>query len=187
MLEQLEEYPLRPLIVRGVRGIHDAVPVKAIAQHFQLPGKVLDILLCDDGGVDMVLNGKILRRQAKRIKADGKQDVIALHTLFARHNVHCRKRARMADVQPRRGRIRKLNEAVEFLFILFARHGGIGLRYLPIVLPFLLNGRKIVLHRFGCSLSVDSISIPRSGYPSDQFLCRPPRGAPGSKTHAPPR
>ena len=39
MLEKLEEDPLGPLVVAGVRGVHHPVPVEGIAQHVKLLGK----------------------------------------------------------------------------------------------------------------------------------------------------
>ncbi len=80
-----------------------------------------------------------------RPKADGVQDVVALHPLFAADDIHRRERARMADVQTRGRGIRELDEAVE-LRLVAAGNGGIGLGLLPFFLPFLLDGCKIVFH-----------------------------------------
>ncbi len=99
MLEQLEEDPLGPLVVLGIGGIHAAVPVKAVAQHLQLAGEVLDVLLCDHGGVHMVLDGEVLRGQTEGVKSDGEQDVVALHTFFAGDHVDGRKGAGMAHME----------------------------------------------------------------------------------------
>ncbi len=88
ILEQLEEDPLGPLVVVGVRGVHHPVPVEGIAQHVKLLGEVGDVLLGDDGGMDVVLDGVVLRRQAKGIKADGDQHVVTLHPLLAADDVH---------------------------------------------------------------------------------------------------
>ena len=145
MLEQLEEDPLRPLIILRVGRVDHAVPVEAVAEHLELTGEVLDVLLRDDGGMDVVLDGKVLRRQAEGVKADGVQDIVALHALFAADDVHRRERARVADVQTRGGGVREFDQAVE-LGALVPRHGGVGLYLLPLVLPFFLNGCEIVLH-----------------------------------------
>ena len=147
MLEHLQEDPLRPLVVIGVGGVHHTVPVEAVAEHLELAGEVLDVLLRDDGGMDVVLDGKVLGRQAEGVKADGIEDVVALHPLLAADDVHCRKGARMADVQSGGGRVRELDEPVEFRSRV-AGHGGVGLFLLPLVLPFFLNGCEIVLHDF---------------------------------------
>ena len=145
VLEQLEEDPLRPFIILWVGRVDHAVPVEAVAEHLELTGEVLDVLLRDDGGMDVVLDGKVLRRQAEGVKADGVQDIVALHALFAADNVHRRERARVADVQTRGGGVREFDQAVE-LGALVPRHGGVGLYLLPLVLPFFLNGCEIVLH-----------------------------------------
>ena len=145
MLEHLQEDPLRPLVVVRVGRVHHAIPVKAVAEHLELTGEVLDVLLGDDGGMDVVLDGKVLRRQAEGIKADGVEDIIALHALLAADDVHRREGARMADMQASGGGIRELDEAVE-LGALVARHGGVGLFLLPLCLPFFLNRCEIVLH-----------------------------------------
>ena len=147
VLEQLKEDPLGPLVIAGIRGVHHAVPVEAVAQHLELPREVLDVLLRDDGGVDVVLDGKVLRRQAESVKADGKQDVVALHALLAGDDVHGREGARMAHVQSGRGGVRELDQAVE-LRPRVPGDCGVGFGFLPVFLPFLLNGRKIVLHSF---------------------------------------
>ena len=105
------------------------------------------ILRGDDLRVDVVFDGEVLRGQAKGIKADGEQHVVTLHPLLAADDVHCRKGARMADVQSGGGRVRELDEPVEFRSRV-AGHGGVGLFLLPLVLPFFLNGCEIVLHDF---------------------------------------
>ena len=147
MLEHLQEDPLGPLVVVGVSGVHAAIPVKAITQHLQLAGEVSDVILGDDSGVDMVLDGVVLRGQTERVKADGEQDVIALHSLFTGDNIHGRKGTGMTHVQTLTGGIGELDQTVE-LGALVAGDGGIGLGLFPIGLPFLFNGRKIVIH--GC-------------------------------------
>ena len=145
MLVHLEEDPLCPAVVIRVGRIDDAVPIEAVAEHFELAGKVLDVPLGDDGGMDMVLDGEVFRRQAEGVKADGVQDIVALHALFAADNVHRRERARMADVKAGGGGVREFDQAVE-LGLPVAGDGGVGLGLLPLLLPFLFNGCKIVFH-----------------------------------------
>ena len=145
VLVHLQEDPLRPAVVIRVGGIDHAVPVEAVAQHFELAREVFDVPLGDDGGMDVILDGEILGRQAEGVKADRVEDIVALHPLFAADDVHCGERARMADVQAGRRGIRELDQAVEFRLLL-AGDGGIGLGLLPLFLPFLFNGFKIVFH-----------------------------------------
>ena len=58
VLKELQKDPLGPLVILGVGGVHAAVPVEAVAQHLQLAGEILDVLLGDDGGMDVVLMAK---------------------------------------------------------------------------------------------------------------------------------
>ena len=161
MLEHLQENPLRPLVVARVGRVHHAIPVEAVAEHLELAGEVLDVLRRNDGGVNVVLDGKVLRRQAEGVKAHGVEDVVALHALFAADDVHRRERARVADVQARGGGVREFDQAVE-LGALVPRHGGVGLFLLPLVLPFFLNGCEIVLHGSSplCELFFDAKKVP---------------------------
>ena len=112
----------------------------------ELLGKVGDILLGDNGGMDVVLDGVVLRGQAKGIKADGEQHIVALHPLFPADDVHSGKGAGMAHMEPLTRGIRELNEAVKLFTGLVAGHSGKGLFLQPLLLPFLFNGCKIVLH-----------------------------------------
>ena len=153
MLEQLQEDPLRPLVILGVGGVHAAIPVETVAQHLQLTGEILDVLLSDHGGVDVVFDGEVLRGQAESVKADGEQDVVALHALFAGHHVDGREGTGMPHVQAGRGGVGELDEPVELFAGLVAGDGGVGLGLFPVVLPFFLNGRKIVLHTVSPFLS----------------------------------
>ena len=95
--------------------------------------------------MDVVLDGEVLGRQSERVKADRVQDVVALHALFAADDVHRRKGARVADMKAGGRRVRELDEAVE-LRSRIAGHGGVGLRFFPLFLPFGFNGCKIVFH-----------------------------------------
>ncbi len=70
LFEHLQEDPLGPFVIARVGRIHDAVPVKAIAQHFELTGEVLDVLPGDDRRVDVVLDREVLGRQTEGVKAD---------------------------------------------------------------------------------------------------------------------
>ena len=146
VLEHLQEDPLGPLIILGVGGVYTAVPIEAVSQHFKLAGKVLDVFLGDHSGMDMVFDGEVLRGQAKGVKANGEQNIVALHALFTGNHVDGGKGPGMAHMESRCGGIRKLDKAVKLFTGLVAGNGAIGLGFFPIVLPFFLNGRKIVLH-----------------------------------------
>ena len=145
VLVHLQEDPLRPAVIIRVGCVDDALPVETVAEHFELTGEVFDIPLGDDGRMDVVFDGEVFRRQAKCIEADGVQDVIALHALFAADDIHGCKRTRMADMKTGSGGVWELDQAVK-LWLFVPSDGGIGLLLLPFFLPFLLNGCKIVFH-----------------------------------------
>ena len=145
MLVHLQEDPLRPAVIIRVGCVDDALPVETVAEHFELAGEILDVFLRDDGGMDVVFDGEVFRRQAKGVKADGIQDIVALHTLFAADDIHGCKRTRMADMKTGSGGVWELDQAVK-LWLFVPSDGGIGLLLLPFFLPFLLNGCKIVFH-----------------------------------------
>ena len=112
----------------------------------ELLAEVLDVVVGHLGGVDVVLNGVVLCGQAEGVIADGEQDVVALHPLFPADDVHSGKGAGMAHMEPLTRGIRELNEAVKLFTGLVAGHSGKGLFLQPLLLPFLFNGCKIVLH-----------------------------------------
>ncbi len=151
VLEHLEEDPLRPLIIVRVRGIDTAVPVKAVAQHLELARKVGDVVAGHDGRMDVILNGKVLGREAEGVIADGENDIVPVHALFARDDIHGREGPRMADMQAGSAGVRKLNQTVK-LRTRVAGNGGVGLFLFPDVLPFFLNGSKIIFHNKRTSL-----------------------------------
>ena len=66
--------------------------------------------------MDVVFNGKVLGRQAKRIPAHWIEDVKALHALLARNNIERSIGARMAHVQALAGRIRELYQRIKLRF-----------------------------------------------------------------------
>ena len=146
LLEQLEEDPLGPLVVAGVGGVYHPVPVEGIAQHVKLLGEVGNVLLGNDGRMDVVLDGVVLRGQAEGIEADGEQHVVTLHPLLAADDVHGGEGTGVAHMEALTGGIGELDEAVELLPGLVPGDSGEGLFLQPLLLPFLFNGCKIVLH-----------------------------------------
>ncbi len=114
LLEQAGEEPLLPAVVAGIAGGDFPVPVVGEAQLAQLFAHVVDILRGPLGGRHIVLDGGVLRRQAKGIPAHGLQHVPALHALVAGDDVGDGVVAHMPHVQFAAG-IGKHGQAVEFL------------------------------------------------------------------------
>ena len=160
VLIHLQEDPLRPLIVARIGRIDRTVPVKAVAEHFELLGEVGNVVFRHDSRVDMVLDGVVLGRQAEGVKADREQNVVALHPALAADDIHRRERARVADVQALAGGVRELDQAVK-LRPRVAGDGCEGLFFLPARLPFFLDRLEIVLHSIHFSLKNQKI-ISRS-------------------------
>ena len=99
VLIHLEEYPLRPLIVLGVGGIDAAIPVKTVAENFQLTGEVSDVIFGDYCRMDMIFDSVVFCRQAESVKAYREQDIVALHALFTGDYIKSGERSGMADMQ----------------------------------------------------------------------------------------
>ena len=143
LLEQLEEDPLGPLVVAGVGGVHDAVPVEGIAQHLQLLGEVGDVVVGDLGGVDVVLDGVVLGGQAEGVIAHGEEDVVALHPALPGHHVHGGVGPGVAHVQALAGGIGELYQSV-VLGLGVAGNGMVAAGLCPAVLPFAFDAVKLV-------------------------------------------
>ena len=142
---KLKENPLRPLVIRGVGGVHFPVPIEREPQAFQLAFEARHVLFGDKLGVDVVFHGIVFRGQAKGVPAHGVQHVIALQALFARHNVQRGIAARVPHVQALAGGVWELYQGVIFgqRKILF---GGKRFLFIPDVLPLFFNCLEIVLH-----------------------------------------
>ena len=145
LLEQLQEDPLSPLVVSGVGGVHNAVPVEGVTQHLQLLGEVGDVVAGHLGRMDVVLDGKVLGGQTEGVKAHGEQDVITVHALLAGDDVHSGVGTGMADMQTVAGGVGELYQTVELGLVGVTVGAGKGLLLIPLGLPLLFNGGEIVL------------------------------------------
>ena len=145
-LEQTQENPLRPAVIRRVGGVDLTLPVEGQPQRLELLAEAAHVVLGHDGRMDLVGDGIVLGRQAERVPAHREQNVVALHPPLARDDVQRRIGPRMPAVQPRARGVRELDERIILLFRKILRRAE-GARRLPALLPLLLRGRKIVLHR----------------------------------------
>ena len=144
LLEQLEENPLGPFVILGVGGVHHPVPVKGVAQHLQLLGKVGDVVVGHLGGVNVVLDGIVLRGQAEGVIAHGEEHIVAVHPPLPGHHVHGGIGPGVAHMESLAGGIGELHQGVKFGLV----PAGLGMVTVllgPAVLPFALNAVKLVL------------------------------------------
>jgi hypothetical protein len=80
-LEELEENPLGPVIITRIRGVDLSVPVKRIAQRMKLTFEAGNIVLRDNPGMDMILNGIVF-------SFNFIIELIVILFLDAKHNVY---------------------------------------------------------------------------------------------------
>ena len=147
MLEELEENPLCPLVVGRIGGVDLTLPVEGQTERFELAAEAVYILLGDNGRMNVVLDGEILGGQRESVPEHRIKHIVALHTTLAADDVKGSVRTGMSYVQTRARRIGEFHQRVKF---------GLGMVYLgvktaaflPFVLPFFLNGGKIVFHSY---------------------------------------
>ena len=135
MLEHLEENPLGPLEILRIRGVDLPVPVEAIAQGLQLTTEGGNVLLRHNPGMDVVLNGIVLRGQAKGVVPNGKQHIFPLHPLFPGNDVHGGVGPAVAHVKACAGGVWELKQGIELL-LFAAVLCGVQVLLLPNFLPF---------------------------------------------------
>ena len=111
-LEELEEHPLRPAVVRRVRGVHRVVPVVHAAEALQLPREVGDVLGDEFVRVRADLERVVLRVDAERIEAHGFEHVLAAQAPVSSVRVGAHVRVHVPDVQPLRRRIGEHHQVV---------------------------------------------------------------------------
>ena len=145
LLVHLQENPLGPLEILGICGIDLTIPVEAVAQGLKLPAEIYDVVLRHDSGMDVILDGIVLRRQAEGVIAHGEQHVHAAHSLLPGNDVHSRVGSGMTHMETGAGGIRELHQAKEFGLVA-AIDGSIELLFLPDFLPFFFNLCKFVVH-----------------------------------------
>ena len=177
LLVQLQEDPLGPLIILGVGGVDLTVPVEGEAQCLELLPEVVNILLGDDGRMDVVLHGEVLGGQAESVPAHRVEHVITVLAALAAHDIQRSVAAGMADVQARARGIRELHQCIE-LGLLVVDLSVEGLFVLPHLLPLGLHGLVIILH--SCNQLQTFFATKYSGGLPSQAASRPapPKGEP---------
>ena len=114
LVEQLGEQPLFPAVVVGVTGGDLALPVIAETEALQLPAHVVDVLVGPLRRRHVVLDRRVLRRQAEGVPAHRLQHILAQHALVAADHIADGVVAHVAHVQPAAG-VGEHGEAVELL------------------------------------------------------------------------
>ena len=144
-VEQLDERPLRPLVVVGVAGLERAVPIERETDFVELLAIAVDVLLRRDGGVLTGLDGVLLGRQAESVVAHRVQHVEALLPFVTGINIRGDITQRMPHMQTRARRVREHVQHVKFRsgFVYFC---FIQACFFPFRLPFLLDFSEVVFH-----------------------------------------
>ena len=140
----LEEDPLRPLVVAGIRGVDLAGPVVGEAQRLDLAAEVVDVGLGGDPGVGVGLDGVLLGGEAEGVPSHRVQDVEALHPLEAADDVGGGVPLGVADVQPRAAGVGEHVEDVELGPPAVEVGGREGLVLLPVALPLGLDPLRVI-------------------------------------------
>ena len=115
LFKELQEHPLRPLVVARIGGVDLAAPIKRKAEGLELAPEGIGVLFGGHLGTDAGFQGIVLRRKPEGVPADGIEHVIPLHAPLAAHNVHGGIRTHVADVKPLPRRVWKFNEGVPLL------------------------------------------------------------------------
>ncbi len=116
-IKQLQENPLRPLVIFWIRGIDLSVPVITEAEYLDLAPEGINVFAGRQTWMGAGLDGVFLRRQPEGIPAHRMQNISALHAQVATEDIRSRVSFRMPDVQPRPRRIRKHVEDVGFRLV----------------------------------------------------------------------
>ena len=150
-LEELEEHPLRPAVVRRVGGVHRVVPVVHAAEALQLAREVGDVPRDEFVRVGPYLEGVVLRVDAERVEAHGLEHVLAAQPPVPAVRVRADVRVHVPDVQPLRGGVREHHEVVVGVLRGPEVFVGeeIGAAPVPLLLPLALDALGVVAVRPG--------------------------------------
>ena len=145
LIEELQEDPLRPLVVLGICCVDLTIPVVGEAELLDLAAESVDVAISRLGRVRPRLDGVVLGRQTERVPAHGMQHVHAAHALVAAEDVGGRVTFRMPDVEPL---ARRIGKHVENVVLGLGRVLGDleGLVLFPVLLPAWLDVSGFVGH-----------------------------------------
>ena len=98
-MEQLEEDPLRPLVIRGVRGRELVAPIHHEPCSFQLSAEVGDVPRNERRGMGADLERKVLGVDAEGIVPQGLEHRVPLEPLESSIDVIAREREEVSNVE----------------------------------------------------------------------------------------
>ena len=145
-LQQLQENPLGPLVVRRIGGGQLVRPVDHEPNAAQLAPEVLDVARDQLHRVDADLERIVLRVDAERVEPERLEHRVSLETLESSIDVVPREREHVADVQSFGRRVREHHQLVERT-LRAVQVGRVGPLGAPALLPFALDGNRIVARR----------------------------------------
>jgi hypothetical protein len=151
LLVELQEDPLRPLHVAGIRGVDLALPVVGESDRIDLAAEIGDGLFRGHARVNAGLDGVVFRGQTKGVPAHRVQHIEALHALPARDDVGRGVAFAVADVQTGARRIGKHIEGVKLRPLRIERR-AMQLGFAPARLPLGFYDAMFVRHESGGSL-----------------------------------
>ena len=134
--------PLTPTVVVRTAGLNHAIQIVGEAHALHRGERLVHVLIRPGGSLRVVLDGGVLGRQAKGVKADGVQHVVAAHAGLTGHGIADSVVARVAHVQV----ARRIREHLEHILLGLTVVGvdGKEVGVLPGLHPLGLNGLRVV-------------------------------------------
>ena len=124
--KQIQKQFLLLTVVFHITGGEFPAPIQGKPHGLQLPAHIRNILIGPLGGMDLLFQGGVLRRQSEGVPTHGVQDVKPARPFIARHHITHGIVAYMAHMDAS-GRIGKHLQDVVFLFLpVFHRLKGLG-------------------------------------------------------------
>ena len=142
LFPQLLKDPLAPAVIIGAAGLDHAIQIVGKAHTLHRGERLVHVLVRPGSSLRVVLDSGVLCRQAKGVKADGVQHIVAAHAGLTGHGIADGIVARVAHVQVAR-RIREHLEHV-LLGLTFVGVDGKEVGVLPRLHPLGLNGLCVV-------------------------------------------
>ena len=147
LLIEFRENPLGPFIIGRIACLDFPVPVIGKTEPFQLLPEIVDVSVGINRRVLIVLDGKLLRRQAEGVIADRVQDVEALHSLHPRKGIGRRIAFDVAHMETDCGRVGEHVQDIVFRLGKVVTVRVIRLFLVPDLFPLFFDVLEFVGHR----------------------------------------